>query len=603
MPRHSAHLRRSLAARRRALLLAWAELLERVISDGPRPLRPLFEAELAFERWASEAWHRLRPRFLALFAWIVHNVEDTLTTAGPRLEADADRLTSRIVATARIGRRLLPRLPALFAWAVRNVEDTLTTAGPQLEADADRLIPRVVATARTVHRGWRRIVDAADDFDRRVSRRLPEVLSRHHQRRLAESLIATAAMLAVLGVAAAGNLDPNVRPFTVDRLASGAPARNEALAPQPEPAPEPAPVPEEQAAPPAEAAADAPSVAPPPPPPPPAIPAQRGPVPVGKGMWIYVAEQAEGGNAEAIVARATATGLTHLYVRTGTLKGGFFAADFLNRLLPKAHAAGLRVYAWDFPYLDDVAGDVNRAVAAIRHLTPDGHRVDGYAADIELRSMGVNVTPETATAFGTTLRRIVGPNYPLIATVPRPSPALMTYPFAEVVAAFDAIAPMVYWLGQDPATHVIDTIKKLAPLGKPIIPVGQAYDGIREGGPPGVPPRDQLQRFMQAAEEHGAVSVSWWSWQHADQQAWDAVRDATSFTLPLSPALSPWQVRAYQTLVATLGFPMPITGVWDEPTINAVKAYQAAARLPQTGVVDEATRTILLSPFAPPLLP
>ena len=554
MQRQTAHFRRSLAARRRALLLAWAEFLERAISDGPRPLRPLFEAELAFEQWAADLWHRARPH-----------------------------------------------LHTLAAWIFVNVEETLTTAGPQLVSDADRLLPQAIRAGRTVHHGWRRFVDAADELDRHVSRRLPEVLSRHHQRRLAESLLATAAMLAVLGVAAAGNLDPSVRPFTVDRLASGEPARTEALAPRhEEAAAAPVPAPEPAAAAPAPAAA---APAAPAPPPPPAIPAQRGPVPVGKGMWIYVAEQAEGGNADAIVARAQATGLTHLYVRTGTLKGGFMAADFLNRLLPKAHAAGLRVYAWDFPYLNDVAGDVNRALAAIRHLTPDGHRVDGYTADIELRSMGVNVTPETATAFGTTLRRIVGPNYPLIATVPRPSPALVTYPFAEVVASFDAIAPMVYWLGRDPATDVIDTIKALAPLGKPIIPVGQAYDGSREGGPPGVPPRDQLLRFMQAAEENGAVAVSWWSWQHADQQAWDAVREAPSFTLPASPALSPWQIRAYQTLVATLGFSMPITGVWDEATTNAVKAYQVAARLPQTGVLDEATRGVLLTPFAPPLLP
>lgn len=554
MPHQTAHLRRNLAARRRALLLAWAELMERGLSEAPRPLRPLFEAELAFERWAAVLW-----------------------------------------------RRILPHLRTTAAWIVANVEKTLTTAGPQLEAATDRLLPLAIRAGRTVHHGRRRLVDAADQVDRHVSR-LPEVLSRHHQRRVAETLLATAAMLAVLGVAAAGNLDPSVRPFTVDRLASRVPARTEAPAPaQQEAAAAPAPAPEPKEAP-ATPAAAAPTT-PTPSPPPPAIPASRGPVPVGKGMWIYVAEQAEGGNAEAIVARAQRTGLTHLYVRTGTLKGGFMAADFLNRLLPKAHAAGLRVYAWDFPYLNDVAGDVNRALAAIRHLTPDGHRVDGYTADIELRSMGVNVNPDTATAFGTTLRRMVGPNYPLIATVPRPSPALLTYPYAEVVASFDAVAPMVYWLGRDPATDVIDTIKALAPLGKPIIPVGQAYDGSREGGPPGVPPRDQLLRFMQAAEENGAVAVSWWSWQHADPQAWDAVREAPHFTLPLAPALSPWQVRSYQTLVATLGFPMPITGVWDEPTANAVRAYQAAARLPQTGVIDEATRGVLLSPFAPPLLP
>ncbi|MBW3669479.1 MAG: peptidoglycan-binding protein [Actinobacteria bacterium] len=110
---------------------------------------------------------------------------------------------------------------------------------------------------------------------------------------------------------------------------------------------------------------------------------------------------------------------------------------------------------------------------------------------------------------------------------------------------------------------------------------------------------------MRAAEEHGAVGVSWWSWQHADQQAWDAIRDAPQFTLPAAEpaALRPGQVRAYQTFLTTLGFPAPVTGVWDEATAGAVRAYQKAARLPETGRVDAATRAVLFSPFGPPIQP
>ena len=37
-------------------------------------------------------------------------------------------------------------------------------------------------------------------------------------------------------------------------------------------------------------------------------------------------DQAEGGDVNAIVARARATGLTHLYVRTGSSVDGFYAA-------------------------------------------------------------------------------------------------------------------------------------------------------------------------------------------------------------------------------------------------------------------------------------
>ena len=51
-------------------------------------------------------------------------------------------------------------------------------------------------------------------------------------------------------------------------------------------------------------------------------------------------------------------------------------------------------------------------VAAITYTTPDGHRVDGFSADIETRAQGVNVAPDTARAYGAGLRRAVGPRLP-----------------------------------------------------------------------------------------------------------------------------------------------------------------------------------------------
>ena len=417
----------------------------------------------------------------------------------------------------------------------------------------------------------------------------------------------SALTLAMFGTLAAGSLQTPGPAVAVDGWAAGSSAipvatlGAEALAALPAPTQPPVVRPGAEAGPAAAPAAESPA----PGPVAPVVPAQRGALPVGKGMWIWLADQAEGGDPAAIVARAQKVGLTHLYVRTASLKDGFYAAGFLDALLPVAHAASIRVYAWDFPYLDDPARDVARAVAAITHTTPDGHRVDGYVADIELRSMGVNVTPATAMAFGEGLRRAVGPNYPLIACVPRPSPGLVTYPFAEVVHAFDAIAPMVYWLNRDPISDIDGALRDLSPFGKPILPIGQAYDGGPEGGRPGVPPRAELIRFMQAGDRHGAPAVSWWSWQHADDEAWDAIRDAAEFRLPVGngATFARGQVQAYQTLLSSLGFPAPIDGVWGGSTAGAVAAYQQAARLPVTGVIDELTRAILLTPFAPPIQP
>jgi|GEM_PF-1065879 len=329
-------------------------------------------------------------------------------------------------------------------------------------------------------------------------------------------------------------------------------------------------------------------------------PATRGALPVGKGMWIWQPEHTEGNNIDAMVARAKAVGLTHLYVRTGSTYDGFYASDFLNRLLPAAHASGLRVFGWDVPYLKNADQDVARAVAAITYTTPDGQRLDGFSADIE-RGDGQNITPSTAGTYGAHLRSAVGAGYPLVATVPRPNPALVGFPFAQVVEAFDAIAPMVYWMGNEPGAALDTAVQGLAAFGKPIIPVGQAYDGFSEGGPRGVPSRTQLLRFFATADAVGAPAVSFWDWQEADQQAWDAIRDAPEAVLPAAPAVfTPGQVRAYQTLLTSLGFRVPVTGVLDSNVSAAIAAFQRAAHLPVTGRIDEATRAVLLTPKAPP---
>jgi hypothetical protein len=258
-------------------------------------------------------------------------------------------------------------------------------------------------------------------------------------------------------------------------------------------------------------------------------------LPYGKGMWLYEPDKTEGGNVAAIVAKAKAAGLSHLYVRTGSSWNGFYAGDFLDKILPAAHEADLMVYGWDFPRLINVQEDVRRAKAAIDHRAPGKHRLDGFSADIETRSEGTHITGQAAAEYGRLLREAVGSSYPLIATVPRPSPA-QNYPYAQVVESFDAIAPMVYWLNRQPDTDVAGALRDLAQFNKPVFPVGQAYDGAPEGGRAGVPPPEELWKFMRFAQAGGAQGVSFWSWQAANHKAWLAITEAEEFRAP-----APWQ--------------------------------------------------------------
>ncbi|MGI8809685.1 MAG: hypothetical protein ACR2KK_17965 [Acidimicrobiales bacterium] len=320
--------------------------------------------------------------------------------------------------------------------------------------------------------------------------------SQSQQRRLAKANLVTVAIMVIVGVSAASGVTPLEAPAAVGRLVGSLLPHSEASM------------------------------------------SKRLPVhdllPYGKGMWLYEPDKTENGDVKAIVAKAKAAGLSHLYVRTGSSWNGFYAGPFLDKLLPVAHEADLLVYGWDFPRLIDWREDVRRAKAAVAHRTPGKHRIDGFSADIETRSEGTHISPEVAAAYGQALREEVGASFPLIATVPRPSPA-QNYPYAQVVASFDAIAPMVYWLNRQPDTDVAGALRDLAQYGKPVFPVGQAYDGAPEGGRPGVPPPEELWRFMRAAEANGAQGVSFWSWQAANAKTWAAITEAEEFRTP-----APW---------------------------------------------------------------
>jgi hypothetical protein len=332
--------------------------------------------------------------------------------------------------------------------------------------------------------------------------------------------------------------------------------------------------------------APAPEATPPPPPPPPAPRTALLRLPLGKGMWLHHLDQA--GSAPAVVAKAKAMGLTHLYLRVGSSKKGFYNQYGLNHLLPAAHAAGIKVVGWDFPYLFDPAADADRSAAEIAYTTPDGHRMDAFSADIETAAEGVNLTAEGARAYGARLRELVGADYPLIATVPRPSPK-RAFPFAEATASFDAIAPMVYWQNRDPATDAAQAMADLAPFGKPVLLVGQAYDGGPEGGPAGAPPRSALDQFMATALSHGAVGVSFWVWHTATAEHWAAIDDAGAWELTGSDPSTAGRVTYLQRLLNLYGQPVTVDGDMGPQTRGALATVQQSLGLPGTGVFDQAT--------------
>lgn len=317
---------------------------------------------------------------------------------------------------------------------------------------------------------------------------------------------------------------------------------------------------------------------------------------------------------DALVAKAQSAGLDYVVVLLGSTDASFTQQGFLDAFLPAAHAANIRVYGADIPGLADLNADIARAVSEVTYTTSDQDRIDGLVADLDPPAGATPPLP-AAQDYGTGLRTAVGPNFPLVAAVPVPSvpappPPASVYPYQRVVSSFDAVA--VVDASSSPGSQDLGpAMAALAPFGKPLIAVDQASLPLTPppptpapGSTPADPARDQVLAFMKAAEDTQASSASFWSWETASQSVFDAVQSVPQFSLPAAPApISPNAVRDWQTLLAGLGFAAPISGQWDRPTVAAIKAYQQIAAIPATGVVDDTTRTTMLTPFAPPLPP
>ncbi|MCW2543627.1 MAG: hypothetical protein JWM40_1179 [Frankiales bacterium] len=226
----------------------------------------------------------------------------------------------------------------------------------------------------------------------------------------------------------------------------------------------------------------------------------------GKGLWVtpWVKTKVD---SRALVAQARRAGVTNLWIRTGGSRQGYYGDHFLSELVPRAHAAGIAVVAWDFPFLSDPLADAHRAQQAL------AAGVDAFSPDVESASEGTYATPRRLALYLSAVRRYAG-HRPVVATVPRPSKQRTSYPYASFAPYADVFAPMVYWSCREPGALVVDSIKKLGRF-LPVAPIGQAYDMGGEGGRAGTPSRWETLRFLDTARRGGAIGASLWTVEEA----------------------------------------------------------------------------------------
>ena len=230
----------------------------------------------------------------------------------------------------------------------------------------------------------------------------------------------------------------------------------------------------------------------------------------GNGMWIWYVSKSEGGNLDAIAARAKAAGMRTVFVKSAD--GADVWEQFTPQLVAELHARGLLACAWQFVYGADPAGEAAAAAASI------AAGADCFVIDAETKYEGRYAA---AQRYMAALRGAIGPAYPLGFT----SFPYVDYhprlPYSVFLGPGGAQAnlPQVYWKAIGGSVDAVSakTVAQNRIYGVPIAPLGQSYDG---------PKAADLRRFRALWAGYGAGGLSWWSWQATQGPAWTVLTEA-----------------------------------------------------------------------------
>lgn len=310
----------------------------------------------------------------------------------------------------------------------------------------------------------------------------------------------------------------------------------------------------------------------------------------GNGMWIWQMEKTEGGNVDAIAARAAAAGITTVFVKAGD---GTTPWDQFSPLLVGAlRQHGIKACAWQFVYGNSPSAEANVAIAAIRT------GADCFVIDAESAYEGKYKSAQT---YMSAVRAAVGNDYPIgLTSFPYVDyhPGL---PFSVFLGPGGAQAnlPQVYWKDIGGTVDAISahTLAHNRIYQTAIAPLGQTYDN---------PPAADLRRFRQLWAGYGAQGLSWWSWQATDTARWNVLDEpAPGPSLepdPGYPALGKGakgdEVIWLQEHLTQTYPDVTVTGQYDTATIAAIKTLQTANGIAVTGTTDASTwQAALKLPF------
>jgi hypothetical protein len=255
----------------------------------------------------------------------------------------------------------------------------------------------------------------------------------------------------------------------------------------------------------------------------------------GLGTWVDVYDAAAWAEPERVVKAMSARGVATLFLQTSNYRRAedVVRPDLVARFIAAAHERGINVVAWYLPSLSDLARDYRRAMRAIRFRTSEGDGFDAFALDIEaqvVRSASRRTT--RLLRLSSSVRRSVGPSYPLGAIVPsrrrfRLDPGYWPrFPYRALAESFDVFLPMTYFAyGASGARGRMDTLRDIAIIRRETRDPAVQIHVI--GGIASIARPSEVSAFVRTALACGALGLSLYDFLGTRPDQWAALSRVT----------------------------------------------------------------------------
>lgn len=248
----------------------------------------------------------------------------------------------------------------------------------------------------------------------------------------------------------------------------------------------------------------------------------------GLGTWIDMYDEVPYKRPRLVVADIASHGVKTIYLQTANYNRPVSRARHVHApavvgtILEEAHRRGIKVVAWTLPGFRPGTEDFQRARAAIRFRSANGHRFDGFALDIEAYLVGdLEVRNRRLGALSRRLRHTVKPDYALGAILPEANASYWAdFPYDVVGRHYDVFLPMAYysfrtkgyrnvrrWLGDNVREIRVETGNSAAPI--------HLIGGVSEGSSD-----REVRALVDEARHRGTVGVSMYSWRDATPGHW-----------------------------------------------------------------------------------